>query len=188
MGKLTTSKANNITSPNGNSLAVFIEGETNVMKLKDVRGNVEDLDNYVNNTNIAYLYAISKETQTIPEAPDLLKISFNTLELNKNINLIDNEKIVFTEKGVYNFNLSFQAESSSPTNLSVFMLDNQDLIFWSTKIFYCDTKQDNYSYNITLNISGNESLSFGISSSFGINDLSSTQNIPSATLTINKIG
>jgi hypothetical protein len=31
MGNVTTSSQNNITSPNGNSLAVFVEGTTGVM-------------------------------------------------------------------------------------------------------------------------------------------------------------
>lgn len=48
MGNVTTSKANNISSPNGNSLAVFVDGDDDIIKVKDVRGNVQNLSDYVN--------------------------------------------------------------------------------------------------------------------------------------------
>jgi hypothetical protein len=48
MGNVTRSKSNNITSPNGNSLAVFVDGETGIIKIKDVKGNVQNLSDYLN--------------------------------------------------------------------------------------------------------------------------------------------
>jgi len=44
---VTKSQQNNITSPNGNSLAVFVEGVTGVMKVKDVIGNIQVLSEYI---------------------------------------------------------------------------------------------------------------------------------------------
>ena len=44
---VTKSQANNITSPSGNSLAVFIDGVTGVMLLKDINGQTEPILNYV---------------------------------------------------------------------------------------------------------------------------------------------
>lgn len=188
MGNVTKSKSNNITSPNGNSLAVFVDGETGVMKVKDVRGNVQDLADYINTTNsVGYLYAFSKDTQAI--TTDVSAISFNTLELSHNIDLINDSKtIVFSEQGVYNFNLSLQASGDSPSELYVVMLNGEDVIGWSNKTFFCNVKSNNHVYNITLDISGNETLSFGISSNLTTNELEAGDNIPSATLTINKIG
>ena len=46
MGNVTRSQQNNITSPNGNSLAVFVEGTTGVMKVKDVMGNIQPLSDF----------------------------------------------------------------------------------------------------------------------------------------------
>ena len=46
MAKVTTSGQNNITSPNGNSLAVFVDGVTEVMKVKDVMGNIQPLSDF----------------------------------------------------------------------------------------------------------------------------------------------
>ena len=47
MGNVTKSQQNNITSPNGNSLAVFVDGITGVMKVKDIMGNIQPLSDFV---------------------------------------------------------------------------------------------------------------------------------------------
>lgn len=47
MGTVTRSKANNINSPEGNSLAVFVDGETGEMRVKDVVGNVQNLSDFI---------------------------------------------------------------------------------------------------------------------------------------------
>jgi hypothetical protein len=47
MGNVTKSQQNNITSPNGNSLAVFVDGITGVMKVKDIMGNIQPLTDFV---------------------------------------------------------------------------------------------------------------------------------------------
>ena len=47
MGNLTVSQATNIRTPDGNSLAVFIDGVTGIMKLKDALGNVQPLSDFV---------------------------------------------------------------------------------------------------------------------------------------------
>ena len=54
MGSVTRSKANNIQSPNGNSLAVFIDGESGVMQVKDVLGNVQDITAYIHPTAVSF--------------------------------------------------------------------------------------------------------------------------------------
>jgi hypothetical protein len=54
MGKVTTSGQNNITSPNGNSLAVFVDGVTEVMKVKDVMGNIQPLSDFIPTTPIYF--------------------------------------------------------------------------------------------------------------------------------------
>ena len=51
MGNLTTSQANNIWSPSGNSLAVFIDGVTGVLTLKDANGNTQPLNNFIGATS-----------------------------------------------------------------------------------------------------------------------------------------
>lgn len=46
MGNLTVSQPTNIRTPDGNSLAVFIDGITGVLKLKDALGNVQPLSDF----------------------------------------------------------------------------------------------------------------------------------------------
>jgi hypothetical protein len=47
---VTSSQVQNITSPSGNSLAVFIDGVTGILLLKDINGATEPLSNYICNT------------------------------------------------------------------------------------------------------------------------------------------
>jgi hypothetical protein len=44
---VTKSSQNNLTSPNGNSLAVFVDIADNTLKLKDINGNVEGFTTYL---------------------------------------------------------------------------------------------------------------------------------------------
>ena len=47
MGLVTKSQKQNITSPSGNSLALFVDGDDGVMKIKDIRGNIQKITDYV---------------------------------------------------------------------------------------------------------------------------------------------
>lgn len=185
MGNVTKSKSNNITSPNGNSLAVFVDGETGVMKVKDVRGNVQNLTDYINSS---YLYAISEETQSVAEVPNSSTISFNSLQLNKNIDLINDDTIVFSQEGIYNFNLSLFSMSNS-RDFFVEMFSGEDVISWSQKQYYFSVSLNTFVYNITLSVNKDDFFSFKISSGASNAELNIySDSVPSATLTINKIG
>jgi hypothetical protein len=46
MGNVTKSQPNNITSPNGNSLALFIDSLSGEIKVKDVMGNIQLLSDF----------------------------------------------------------------------------------------------------------------------------------------------
>jgi hypothetical protein len=54
MGNVTKSSQNNITSPNGNSLAIFVDGVTGIIKLKDVLGNIQPLSDFINTNGIKF--------------------------------------------------------------------------------------------------------------------------------------
>ncbi len=47
MGLVTKSQKQNIISPSGNSLALFVDGDDGVMKIKDIRGNIQKITDYV---------------------------------------------------------------------------------------------------------------------------------------------
>jgi hypothetical protein len=44
---VTKSAQNNLTSPNGNSLALFVDITDNILKLKDINGNIQPLSDYI---------------------------------------------------------------------------------------------------------------------------------------------
>ena len=47
MGNLGFSGRNNVTSPNGNSLAIFLDGQTGELQLKDIMGNIQPLNDFL---------------------------------------------------------------------------------------------------------------------------------------------
>jgi len=50
MGNLTRSQSNNIASPDGNGLAIYVDGITGALMLKDINGKVQPLSDYVPST------------------------------------------------------------------------------------------------------------------------------------------
>ena len=52
---VTKSNQNNLTSPNGNSLAGFVDINDNALKLKDINGGVEPITNYTGSSSVGLL-------------------------------------------------------------------------------------------------------------------------------------
>lgn len=76
MGEVTKSGKNNITSPKGNSLAIFVDGDDGELKLKDVKGNVQDLKDYVPFVPTTVSYGLYAQTE------NSIPISGTTQELS----------------------------------------------------------------------------------------------------------
>lgn len=62
MGDLTVSSKNNILSPDGNSLAIFVDANDDELKLKDVRGNVQNITDYLPSIPSSYNYGLFAQT------------------------------------------------------------------------------------------------------------------------------
>jgi|688.fasta_scaffold27143_8 hypothetical protein len=203
MGNVTKSSANNIKSPDGNSLAVFVDGDDDVIKVKDVRGNVQDLSDYIvipptpPTTDYIYLYALSGQNQVF-NATNNIVLSFGNLIVRNGITITDaDRKITVSEAGIYNFNLSLQLNNkdASLRQVNIWMQNANDNISDSNKIYKLNPDVFIlFNYNITLELDGTEQLYFyGFTNSSDV-QLSATvgtsgkPDSPSATLTINKIG
>jgi hypothetical protein len=203
MGNVTKSSANNIKSPDGNSLAIFVDGDDDVMKVKDVRGNVQDLSDYIvipptpPTTDYIYLYALSGQNQVF-NATNNIVLSFGNLIVRNGITITDaDRKITVSEAGIYNFNLSLQLNNkdASLRQVNIWMQNANDNISDSNKIYKLNADVFIlFNYNITLELDGTEQLYFyGFTNSSDV-QLSATAGTsgkpdsPSATLTINKIG
>jgi hypothetical protein len=203
MGNVTRSQSQNIKSPDGNSLAVFVDGNDDVMKVKDVRGNVQDLSDYIDipptppTTDYIYLYAYSRQNQVF-DAINNIVLSFGTVAIRNGIAISDaDRKITVSEAGIYNFNLSLQLNNKdvSIRQVNIWMQNGVNNLNDSNKIYKLNADDFIlFNYNITLELNGTEELYF-----YGFTDSSNVQlsvtagtfgkpYSPSATLTINKIG
>jgi hypothetical protein len=205
MGNVTKSQSQNIKSPDGNSLAVFVDGDDDVMKVKDVRGNVQDLSDYIDipptppTTDYIYIYIYAQSRQNqVFNATDNIVLSFDNLIVQNGITITDaDRKITVSEAGIYNFNLSLQLNNKdvSLRQVNIWMKNANDNISDSNKIYKLNPDDFIlFNYNITLELDGTEQLYFyGFTNSSDV-QLSATAgtsgkpNSPSATLTINKIG
>ena len=201
MGNVTTSKANNITSPNGNSLALFVDGNDDIIKVKDVRGNVQELSDYIviptpPTIDYIYMYAYSRQNQVFDAINNII-LSFNTLAIRNGIAISDaDRKITVSEAGIYNFNLSLQLNNKdvSVKQVNIWMKNGVNNLDDSNKVYELNANDlILFNYNITLELDGTEELYFyGFTNSNDVilkatGGTSGKPDSPSATLTINKI-
>jgi hypothetical protein len=203
MGNVTRSQSQNIKSPDGNSLALFVDGDDDVMKVKDVRGNVQDLSDYIvipptpPTTDYIYLYAQSRQNQVF-NATDNIVLFFDGLIVRNGITITDSDrKITVSEAGIYNFNLSLQLNNKDASfrQVNIWMKNLNNNINDSNKIYKLNPDDFIlFNYNITLELNGTEELYFyGFTNSSNVQltatvGTSGKPDSPSATLTINKIG
>jgi len=94
MGNVSSSGQSNITSPNGNSLAVFVDGQTGVMKVKDIYGNIQPLTDFLNynsglfaqTTDSTPITATTSESSLIDGGVGSLSIPANGFSIGNSFN------------------------------------------------------------------------------------------------------
>ncbi len=113
---ISKSVPNNITSPDGNSLAVFLDDNDSTLKLKDIYGNIDDLDNYIPPTpftpTLRYGSFFSTQTQT-SLGNEEKSMTFNNTDLSNGVSVVNNSQIKVTHAGVYNLQFSAQIRRTS---------------------------------------------------------------------------
>lgn len=200
MGSVSKSNINNISSPNGNSLAVFVDGEDDELKLKDIYGNVQNLNDYIpqNSSSTAFFYANSRTTQTFEVATDT-PIDFENVSFNSNINLFDDNQIEFKENGLYDLNVSLQTRNEDviENSLCVFVLNKttESNLQDSAKYYQIpsNVSLSVLNYNLTIEITESTFISIMVYSSSNLVNLKEVEateilpSSPSATISINKI-
>jgi hypothetical protein len=80
MGNVTKSGKNNIVSPNGNALAIFVDGVDGILKLKDINGNIQKLTDFLSipPTTINYgLFSQIENSTPITATSDELSLIAN---------------------------------------------------------------------------------------------------------------
>ena len=88
MGNVTKSQPSTILSPNGNSLAVFVDGITGIIKLKDVQGNIEPLSNYNPNSLYGSFYDTTTQIALGNNTPT--PMTYNTTDFSNGISIVNN--------------------------------------------------------------------------------------------------
>lgn len=136
MGNVTTSKANNITSPNGNSLAVFVDGNDDELKLKDVRGNVQPFSDYLPNTINYGLFSQTKNSTPITgttQELSLIGLGVGTLSVPSN---------GFSVGDSFEANLIGQLSCISTAQLDIRIKTTSGVLLADTQIVNMDTTTD----------------------------------------------
>ena len=108
MGNVTSSQPNNITSPNGNSLAVFVEGTTGVMKVKDVMGNIQPLSDYISIPTLYSATFFDTTLQTNGGATTANQVLINSTQTNNGFTLNGNSSVTILNTATYFFTCSLQ--------------------------------------------------------------------------------
>lgn len=200
MGSVSKSNINNISSPNGNSLAVFVDGEDDELKLKDIYGNVQNFNDYIprNSSSTAFFYANSSKTQFF-EVETETPIHFENVSLNSNIILLDRNQIEFKENGLYDLNVSLQIRNLDEVqnSLCVFVLNKttETNLQDSAKYYQIPSNLSLsiLNYNLTIEITKSTFISIMAYSSSNLvilKEVEATEKLPSspsATISINKI-
>jgi hypothetical protein len=111
MGKVTKSQTNNITSPSGNALAIFIDAETDVMFIKDVNGNTEPISNYLPSKIYGSFYDTTTQTALGNNTPT--PIQYNSTYIVNGVSIVNNSEITVSNSGLYNIQFSAQIDRVS---------------------------------------------------------------------------
>lgn len=117
MGNLTVSQPTNIRTPDGNSLAVFIDGVTGVMKLKDALGNVQSLSDFIVSP-IGSFFSTQTQSATTINTPKAMTLN-NTDAFSSGISVASNSRITVNTTGIYNLQFSAQIDRVSGSGLDV---------------------------------------------------------------------
>jgi hypothetical protein len=128
MGKVTTSEQNNITSPNGNSLAVFVEGTTGEIKVKDINGNIQPLSDFIASPVLYSGSFFDTTLQTNAGATSSNQVLIGSTQISNGFTLNGDNSITILNTAKYFFNCSLQlAFTGGASNYNVtvwYSIDN----------------------------------------------------------------
>jgi hypothetical protein len=194
---LTRSTAASIFSPEGNSLAVFIDVTDGELKLKDVFGNVSP---FVSVATPTYYAAFSSSvTQTV--AANVEKaITVNTTNVVPlGIELVGDSEYKVLNDGVYNFAISAQVRHTAggtSTTSWWFKVNGQNVSNSATDMRLQGNNAEEVFYvNIFLDLNANDKVQIFWSSTdaasqlyaIGIRSSPTRPAVPSVIITINSV-
>jgi hypothetical protein len=194
---LTRSTAASIFSPEGNILAVCIDVTDNVMKVKDVFGNVSP---FVNIATPTYYAAFSSSvTQTITANVEKA-ITVNTTDVVPlGIELVGDSEFKVLNDGVYNVAISAQVQHTSGGSSTTswwFKVNGQNVSNSATDMRLRGNNVEEVFYvNAFLNLNANDKIQIFWSSTdsasqlyaIGVRSTPTRPAVPSVIITINSV-
>jgi hypothetical protein len=131
MGNLTVSQPTNIRTPDGNSLAVFIDGVSGVMKLKDAVGNVQLLSDFIVNPVLYSATFFDTTLQTNGGATVANQVLIISTQDTNGFTLNPNISVTVLNNGVYFLNCNLQLAftgGASNYNVTVWYTVNDAIV------------------------------------------------------------
>ena len=107
---LSKSLSEDITSPIGNSLAIYQEQISNSLFLKDIYGNSEPL-NYQGS-----FFSTSTQTSL---GSEIKSMTLNNTYISNGINVVNNSQIKVSKDGIYNLQFSAQLSKTTGGTLEI---------------------------------------------------------------------
>ena len=202
MTSVTKSNKNNISSPTGNSLAVFVDAIDDRLKLKDINGKVQEASDYWNKSLGKYgsFYDTTTQTALGDNVPTAMK--FNTDDLVNGVLITNQDEIRVEELGIYNIQFSAQIDRVSGSGLATvdiwFRKNGEDIPNSNTKVTVTGNSNQAHivaSWNFITEIGINDYVQIiWNSSTVNVKLVSESENliipypaIPSVILTVIKI-
>jgi len=152
MGNLTTSLAQTINSPDGNSLALFIDAD-GIMKLKDVNGQIGLLNDYIIKPTLYSGSFFDTTLQTNAGATSSNQVLINSTQINNGFTLNVDNSITIINSGTYYFSCLMQLAftgGASNYNVTVWYSINDVIVPNSAFTFTTSSAQNDQTLaNIT---------------------------------------
>jgi hypothetical protein len=112
---LSKSDRQNILSPSGNSLVVFVDDTTGVLTLKDVYGIIEPISNYLPSNIYGSFYDTTTQTALGNNTPT--PIQYNSTYIVNGVSIVNNSEITVSNSGLYNIQFSAQIDRVAGSGL-----------------------------------------------------------------------
>jgi len=194
---LSKSLSEDITSPIGNSLAIYKEDESGLLMLKDIYGNLDFLNNYYN-PSVSYQGSFySTQTQT-SLGSEIKAMTLNNTDISNGVSVVNSSQLKVTNAGVYNLQFSAQITKTQGGQSQIiyiwFRKNGQDIPNSNTAITLANNGHLVVaSWNFFSQMSVNDYLQvmwYSTDSNIQLTISSGTANfpaIPSVIVTMNKV-
>lgn len=194
---ISKSLSEDITSPIGNSLAIYKEDVSNLLMLKDIYGNLDYLNNFYNPSG-TYQGSFYDTTTQTTLGSEIKAMTLNSTDISNGVSVVNSSQIKVTNAGVYNLQFSAQitkTQGGSSENIFIWFRKNgQDIPYSNTALTLANNNDLLVaSWNFFSQMSVNDYLQvmwYSTDTHIRLVAQSSTANypaIPSVIVTMNKV-